>query len=78
MLASYDLSNQETSIVRLYADDVLVAHSYINSDCDCGNLQNDINVNKLIKWVLDWQMKFNPKVCEFIRITKKNQIIQST
>ena len=70
-----DLPDYVTSNVRLYTDDVLV-YTTINSDCDTRNLQNDIN--KLSKWSMDWQMEFNPKKCEFLRITKKKQIIQST
>ena len=27
---------------------------------------------------MDWQMELNPKKCEFLRITKKKRIIQST
>ena len=70
-----DLPDYVTSNVRLYADDILVSTT-INSDCDSINLQNDIN--KLSKWSVDWQMEFNPKKCEFLRIIKKKQIIQST
>ena len=69
-----DLPDHVTSKVRLYADNVLV-YTTINSDCDSRNLQNDIN--KLLKWPMDWQMEFNPKKCNFLNITKKKQIIQS-
>ena len=68
------LPDHVTSYVRLYADDVL--DTTINSDCDSRNLQND--TNKLLNWSMDWQMEFNPKKWEFLRITKKKQIIQST
>ena len=30
----------------------------------------------LQKWAQDWQKEFNPGKCEFLRITKKKQIIQ--
>ena len=63
-----DLSDQVVLSVRLYADDVLL-YSPVNSDCDCYNLQNDIN--SLLKWTQDWQMEFNPKKCEFLRIKKE-------
>ena len=47
---------------RLYADDVLL-YSYINSQNDCANLQQ--NLNSLITWSHTWQMSFNPKNVNF-------------
>ena len=70
-----DLSDQVVLRVRLYADDVLL-YSPVNSDCDYYNLQN--HINSLLKWTQDWQMEFNPKKCEFLRITKKKQVTQFT
>ena len=62
-----DLPDHMTSNVRLHADDVLV-YTTIHSDCDNRNLQNDIN--KLLKWSIDWQMEFNPKNVNFLGIQK--------
>ena len=58
---------------RLYADDVLL-YSYINSQNDHANLQQDLN--SLITWSHTWQMSFNPKKCEFLCVTnRKNPVI---
>ena len=54
--------------VRLYADDVIL-YSNIHSIEDCYRLQNDLN--SLMEWSHKWQMHFNPRKCEFLRITNK-------
>ena len=56
-----------TSKVRLYADDTLIYHNFIN-DPGIVALQNDLNAT--IMWSIDWQMTFNPNKSEF-RITNK-------
>ena len=58
--------------VRLYADDVIL-YSYIYSLDDCCGLQKDLD--QLIEWSHKWQMIFNPKKCEFLRISNKKNII---
>ena len=56
------------SQTRLFADDSLM---YINvsSSFDCKLLHHDLD--NLIKWELQWQMKFNPDKLEVLTITKK-------
>ena len=61
------------STIRLYADDILLYHSLINTIDDCIALQNDIN--KVIKWSKDWQLLFNFNKCEFLCITNKRTSI---
>ena len=51
-----------------YADDVLL-YSYVYSKDDCISLQQDLNA--LEQWSHKWQMPFNTKKCEFLRITNK-------
>ena len=35
-----------------------------------------VAINKVLKWSMDWEMEFNPKVkkCEFLRVTKRNKL----
>ena len=54
--------------IRLYADDVLL-YSYIQSQNDCTNLQQDLN--SLLNWSCTWQMLLDPKKCKFLCITNK-------
>ena len=63
-----DLPTCVRNKVRLYADDVLL-YSYVYSKDDCISLQQDLNA--LEQWSHKWQMPFNPKKCEFLRITNK-------
>ena len=58
--------------VRLYADNVIL-YSNIHSIEDCRSLQNDLN--SLMKWSHKWQMHFNPRKCEFLRITNKKTFL---
>ena len=63
-----DLPSCVHNKIRLYADDVLL-YSYIQSQTDYTNLQQDLN--SLLYWSHTWQMSLNPKKCEFLRITNK-------
>ena len=58
--------------VKLCADDInfYFIHIIICSETDYHVLQQDINA--FAHWAHIWQMEFNPKKCEFIRITNKN------
>ena len=67
-----DLPLHVSNKVRLYADDVIL-YSHIHSMDDCCILQKDLD--SLTQWSHKWQMHFNPRKCEFLRITnKKNHI----
>ena len=70
-----DLPLHVSNKVRLYADDVIL-YSHIHSVNDCHNLQQDLD--KLTEWSHKWQMIFNPKKCEFLRITNKKNPIPHT
>ena len=48
-----DLPSCVHNKIRLYADDVLL-YSYIQSQNDCTNLQQDLN--SLLNWSHTWQM----------------------
>ena len=69
-----DLPSCVHNKIRLYADDVLL-YSYIQSQTDCTNLQQDLN--SLLNWSHIWQMSLNPKKCEFLRITNKKYPVTS-
>ena len=70
-----DLPSCTHNNVRLYADDVIL-YSHIYSKGDCISLQQDLNA--LEQWSQKWQMSFNPKKCEFLRITNKKSPITHT
>ena len=57
------------------ADDVIL-YSYIYSMDDCYKLQKDLD--SLTMWSHKWQMLFNPRKCEFLRITNKKNFISFT
>jgi len=58
---------------KLYADDVLLySYNIICSEMDCHVLPQDLDALK--HWAHTWQMEFNPKKCESIRITNKRNI----
>ena len=62
-----DLPNNIRSSVRLFADDC-VLYRNIKSPLDCQILQDDLN--SLVKWETDWQMKFNVSKCHSMRVTR--------
>ena len=64
-----DLPCSIGSVVKLYADDVLMYRS-INDPSDHHALQND--VNKLAYWSTVWQMPFNLTKCEHLIVTNKS------
>jgi len=70
-----DISVNVQSKIRLYADDV-VLYRDIRSIEDCYVLQNDLDL--LAQWSYKWQMMFNPKKCEFLRISNKSTFVLNT
>ena len=69
-----DIPNDLKSTIRLYADDALLYRT-IHNDSDVHALQNDLNI--LNTWANEWQMSFNPKKTEFLRITNKIKPLES-
>ena len=69
-----DMPNNISSTIRLYADDALLYRS-IHNEKDVYALQNDLNL--LTSWAAEWQMTFNPKKTEFLRITNKINPLES-
>ena len=63
-----DLPNNKESLVKLYADDVLIMRSIITLN-DHQILQNDLT--KLAVWSATWQMPFNLAKCEHLTVTNK-------
>ena len=70
-----DLPLHVSNKVCLYADDVIL-YSYIYSMDDCCKLQKALD--SLMLWSHKWQMSFNPRKCEFLRITNKKKFITFT
>ena len=54
--------------IRLFADDCLLYRSII-SDSDTTTLQKDLN--SLFEWSSKWQMSFNTRKCNTLRVTTK-------
>ena len=69
-----DIPNNISSTIRLYADDALLYRS-IHNEKDVYALQNDLDL--LTSWAAEWQMTFNPKKTEFLRITNKINPLES-
>jgi hypothetical protein len=60
----------KSSETKLFADDSLLFRT-INNQADSILLQNDLT--SLQDWEDKWQMSFNAKKCQVIRITPKNR-----
>ena len=60
----------KSSETKLFADDSLLFRT-INNQADSVLLQNDLA--SLQDWEDKWQMSFNAKKCQVIRITPKNR-----
>ena len=69
-----DLGENCTSRMRLFADDTLI-YSTIESYNDAAKLQSDLTV--LEEWAQKWQMKFNPSKCHVLRISRKQNPVES-
>ena len=63
-----DLPDNIISLVRLYADDVIL-YRPIHSEEDCHHLQQDLLM--LEEWATMWEMSFNIQKCKFLQITNK-------
>jgi hypothetical protein len=63
-----DIHHNISSTTRLFADDCLVYRS-IKTPEDAQILQNDLNT--MVKWAETWGMKFNPKKCQTMRVTRR-------
>ena len=62
-----DLPDNIRSSVRLFADDCVLFRN-IRSLSDCLILQDDLD--SLVRWEADWQMKFNVAKCYSTRVTR--------
>ena len=69
-----DLGENCTSRMRLFADDTLI-YSTIESYDDAAKLQSDLTA--LQEWAQKWQMKFNPSKCHVLRISRKQNPVES-
>ena len=63
-----DISNDLTSITRLFADDCAIFRE-IGSNADCISLQNDLS--KLHRWTQKWQLPLNTSKCKVMCISNK-------
>ena len=61
-----------TTKLRLYADDTILYNS-ISSVQDAENLQKDLNA--LVTWATAWQLSFNLKKCNVLRVSRSNSPI---
>ena len=69
-----DLGEHCTSTMRLFTDDTLI-YSTIESCNDTAKLQSDLTA--LQEWAQKWQMKFNPSKCHVLRISRKQNPVES-
>ena len=60
-----DLPQWITSSLKMFADDTKLWHN-IGKESDSQRLQNDLD--SLIKWSTEWQLKFNPSKCKVMHI----------
>ena len=70
-----DIAHNISSSVCQYADDTLV-YRPVHNETDITALQYDLNT--VMKWAQEWQMSFNPRKTEFLRITNKHNYIPSS
>ena len=70
-----DILRDIDSEIRLFADDC-VCYRVIEKDQDTHILQNDID--KLGYWARKWGMRFQPKKCNVMQLSKKKTTINKT
>ena len=58
-----------------YVDDTLVYRS-VHDEADVITLQCNLNI--VMNWAQEWQMSFNPRKTEFLRITNKHNYTPSS
>ena len=63
-----DLPNNLHSIVRLFADDTIIAY---NAATNCQSLHYDLA--KLEMWENAWSMEFHPSKCQLITFSRMRQ-----
>ena len=63
-----DIQEVVKSTIKLFADDTKIYRELTNPN-DITILQSDLD--SLDRWATDWQVKFNTKKCEVMRITHK-------
>ena len=68
------MTSQNTSKVRLFADDTAVYLVVSNLE-HAQILQADLE--RLAKWSLEWDMEFNPSKCTVIHVTRSKFIFHS-
>ena len=75
LLYIYDMPQKVSSTARMSHDDSLL-YLKISSTADTIALQRDMD--RLQQWEEDWQMSFNPRKCEVIRLTKRRNLVETT
>ena len=65
-----DIARNLKSQCKLFADDMKVYKVLRNTEEDMYLLQKDLHT--LEQWSSDWQLNFNTKKCDVMRISKKN------
>jgi hypothetical protein len=70
----YDLPNNFSSKIRLFADDPILYRTITNPS-DSSKLETDLTT--LERWEKDWQMQFNPIKCQILSISKRNHFINT-
>ena len=67
-----DIGDDIKSKLRLFADASLL---FLGLDCtdDCNQSQKDLD--KLVNWASEWQMKLNDSKCYVLRITNKKKLV---
>jgi len=65
-----DISQNISSTVRLFADD-LIMYRVIHDSSSQGNFQQDID--KLLGWAKRWGMSFNTKKCNVVNISRSKE-----
>ena len=66
-ISGHDYIQAESSLA-LFADDSK-PHTSLHLPTSCSSLQG--NLNNLLKWSVDMKMKFNPKKCKVMHISRK-------
>ena len=69
-----DIGDNIASPLKLFADDALLHHRV---ECPEDSVRLQDNLTKLVDWSTKWQMRFNPKKCSLLRVTRKRTPVES-